>query len=183
MSATSSRNYRNQPAMTQHGSVVWFISFGDLLTLLLCFFLVLTPWKQLNQRSQDQSSPPVKSKNVVAGGIGTTLADELPERGFQLLREVPIFARELESLDELVLGSLEQALEEVEKRIVRVEVLVCGAAEEQGQFIYRVSGTVGKIREGNFSTSYQLAHGCQDRAVLAPVNDKTVGRVRILGLL
>ncbi len=56
-----------------HTSVVWFISFGDLLTLLVCFFFVLTP--QLTfERNENVKKEALKLDGHTEIPSGTTFA-------------------------------------------------------------------------------------------------------------
>jgi hypothetical protein len=52
---------------------VWFISLGDLLTLLVCFFLVLTP-QNLSPQSKSHSKQAVSTPSDRLKVVGTMLA-------------------------------------------------------------------------------------------------------------
>jgi hypothetical protein len=66
-------SYRSQPSSA--ASDVWFISFGDLLTLLVCFFLVLTPKGSLSGESAKYDQA-VSEVAVSTDGSGTKVAGE-----------------------------------------------------------------------------------------------------------
>lgn len=52
---------------------VWFISLGDLLTLLVCFFLVLTPHKSTSSNAAQTKQGVIGSQGV-KDDVGTVLA-------------------------------------------------------------------------------------------------------------
>jgi len=58
---------------TSPQSDVWFISLGDLLTLLVCFFLVLTP-QNLSPQSKSHSKQAVSTPSDRLKVVGTMLA-------------------------------------------------------------------------------------------------------------
>ncbi len=57
----------SESARDDQAAAVWFISFGDLLTLLVCFFFVLTPQLSFN-RKESQKKEGLK---VLSEGVGT----------------------------------------------------------------------------------------------------------------
>lgn len=178
-SHSSSRHHHSVEG--QPGSVVWFISFGDLLTLLLCFFLVLTPWDRLKEKTKEQSLQRGSSKPAVAVGGGTTFASDLPLRGSVVKRELPIFTRELEVEDSSMFAPLERDLSEVSPMNDRVEVLVCGPSEERARVVHGVGQTLKRVGLKDVPVRFLVTTRCDENEVLAPVTERYVGRVRILG--
>jgi hypothetical protein len=59
----------SESARDDQAATVWFISFGDLLTLLVCFFFVLTPQLTFNRdESETKEGLKVLGKGVAAHG-------------------------------------------------------------------------------------------------------------------
>jgi hypothetical protein len=70
-------NHANTPSdllRDDQTSIVWFISFGDLLTLLVCFFFVLTPRLSFEQR-KDMKEELVTLDGVKESRSGTVFAN------------------------------------------------------------------------------------------------------------
>jgi flagellar motor protein MotB len=79
------------------GSISWLISFGDLLTLLFCFFLVLTP--RLGGISTNQSgNSEVSSIKADDMPTGTRLANQHQEAPEVLVASAPILFSKVYSL-------------------------------------------------------------------------------------
>lgn len=165
----------------QPGSVVWFISFGDLLTLLLCFFLVLTPWDRLKQVTKGQSLQAGNSNSAVHPQSGTTFALDLPLRGSVVKHELPIFSRELEMDDSLMFMPLETELLGVSSSKHRIEVLVCSHPEERARVVYGVGEMLKRVSGKDVAVRFLVSLKCDESQVLAPVTERYVGRVRVLG--
>jgi hypothetical protein len=66
-------NFSNESNVDEQTSVVWFISFGDLLTLLVCFFFVLTP-RLVFSRAEDMKKGVLNTDIPVASPNGTAFA-------------------------------------------------------------------------------------------------------------
>ncbi len=179
-SNSSSRYYRS--AEGQPGSVVWFISFGDLLTLLLCFFLVLTPWDRLKEGGKSKSLQSSTSTLSAHPQHGTTFASDLPLRGSVVKHELPIFSRELEMDDAEMFGVLEKELVEVAPSHDRIEVLVCSPPEERARVVYGLGEVFKRIVGKDVSVRFHVTQRCEANAVLVPVTERYLGRIRILGM-
>jgi hypothetical protein len=67
------REFISAHSDSQLGFVSWFISFGDLLTLLVCFFLLLTP-RGMVRHMQTQKEQGVNDSPSADHMIGTSLA-------------------------------------------------------------------------------------------------------------
>ena len=61
---------------TSSCSDVWFVSFGDLLTLLVCFFLVLTPQTSASKEIQKPNQH-VRDSQISHSVYGTNLAQRV----------------------------------------------------------------------------------------------------------
>jgi hypothetical protein len=179
-SHSSSRYYRS--AEGQPGSVVWFISFGDLLTLLLCFFLVLTPWDRLKEAGKSKSVQASTSTLSVHQQHGTTFASDLPLRGSVVKHELPIFARELEMDDAVMFGILEKELVGISPSHDRIEVLVCSPTEERARVVYGLGEVFKRVVAKDVSVRFLVTPRCDAHAVLVPVTEQYLGRIRILGM-
>lgn len=177
-SHSSSRYYRSSEG--QPGSVVWFISFGDLLTLLLCFFLVLTPWDRLKEAGKSQSVQPTNLKTEAHQNHGTTFASVHPLRGSVVRRELPIFARELETDDAGMFRALQEDLEGASLGDDRIEVIVCSPAEERARVVYGLREMFKRVVRGDVSVRFLVTPRCDASAVLAPVTERYLGRIRVL---
>ena len=178
-SLSSRDSYR--PSDGQPGSVVWFLSFGDLLTLLLCFFLVLTPWDRLNQVKNAQSLQGSSAQNPIISQSGTTFASDHPLRGSVLSREIPILAREVSADDALMFGDLRRDLEARPMPVGRVEVLVCSPSDERARIVRGIGAALKQSVEREVSVRFVVNVGCDDRDVLVPVTEPYIGRIRVFG--
>lgn len=117
-------SFTTQTRSGEAASIVWSISFGDLLTLLVCFFLVLTPWDKLKippkpQKTQDVGALPMSmdlvginlaplpvddesiEKAVASESHGTLITrDEFSprDRKVALAAEIPLFEKDVKLL-------------------------------------------------------------------------------------
>lgn len=183
MTSYTSKQHRYTSGDGQPGSATWFISFGDLLTLLLCFFLVLTPWDRLKSPQQAQLSQRVSSQNAPTNAHGTTFASDHLLRGSVTILEVPLLSSDwgivAEEAPGFPLDALEAELRSIDVTQGTASLLVCdGKADraailrEVGEVIRRVSGGVAKV-------VLEVSGDCENPPLLKPVTDKVVGRIRI----
>ena len=180
---TSLSKYRHHGTSEgQPGSVVWFISFGDLLTLLLCFFLVLTPWDRLKKSSNAQSLPTVTGQSEVSASHGTTFASDLSLRRSVITLELPLFEGEGALGRD---GSSSVALSKELTRAMpsggRIDVLVCSGPDDRAAVVRFVGEAVERSFARRVSARFVVRRACEESQVLAPVTNKVVGRIRILG--
>lgn len=184
MTNSLSRHRRYHVSEGQPGSVVWFISFGDLLTLLLCFFLVLTPWDLLNKTSNSQSLQGVSSNNTPVSQRGTTFALDLPLRGSVVKLELPLFAEDVESdgVERSELRNVEQALRLGILEGRNAEVLVCGPREDRARLVHEVEEMFKRSNGQEMPRRFTINRGCDNDHILVPVTQRVVGRIRILGM-
>ena len=171
-------------ASTSPGSVVWFISFGDLLTLLLCFFLVLTPWDRLKSVPNTQSLRPVTSNNSTLTQRGTTFASDPSLRGSVINLELPIFVEDEggDGFHTLKLGNLERELRREMPEARSAEVLVCGPLEGRARLVHEVEEMFRLSDSNKMSRRFTISRSCENDRVLVPVTERVVGRIRILGM-
>jgi hypothetical protein len=95
------RNHRRAAELTgtQLGSISWFISFGDLLTLLVCFFLLLTP-RLAMQREQMQRQQGFSNSTESLQILGTDLASRKSDVKGTSVGSVPVWQSDLGLTDE-----------------------------------------------------------------------------------
>lgn len=70
-------------------ATVWYVSFGDLLTLLLCFFLVLTPRFGVHDENSS-SKERVTDSHTASLSTGTRLATQALAGTGVFARSIPI---------------------------------------------------------------------------------------------
>lgn len=183
MTTSLSNSHRYRAADGQPGSVVWFISFGDLLTLLLCFFLVLTPWDRLKEGKNTESLRAASARMDGEHRHGTTFASDLPLRGSPVVREFPIFSQELSEGDEWMFELIAKELKARELSIGRIEVLVCSPADDRARIVRGVGEALRRGERSDVPVRFHVTRECEAGDVLAPVTEAYVGRVRVLGTL
>lgn len=182
MTTSHSNSKRSHVSEGQPGSVVWFISFGDLLTLLLCFFLVLTPWDRLKKTSNRQSLSTVTAPSTNPPQTGTTFASDLPLRGSVIKLELPLFkGAEGISGDGISPATLSAELTRAMPSGARVDVLVCGRADERAEIVRYVGETLERTFGSARGVRFVVRRGCDASEILAPVTGEVVGRIRIVG--
>jgi hypothetical protein len=175
-----------QQRTSQPGSVVWFISFGDLLTLLLCFFLVLTPWDKLRAAANTKVKQEVGPISQEAGKLGIALASPVSREQASILAEVPIQAEHVsgESLSALValMDALQQEVAPLRDRAHTLTVTVCDPSVDR----LRVVAEVGKLaREFDKEASdigIEVASDCNRIDILRPTTAKLVGVISMRGV-
>jgi flagellar motor protein MotB len=185
MTISPSKQHRYPSSAGQPGSVVWFISFGDLLTLLLCFFLVLTQWDRLKNDSKSQSFQ--RSSPSLTGAIsgGTTLASDLNLKGSVVKLELPIFAKDVDGddVEVLKLDNIEQELRRVVRDGSRAEILLCSPVEDRAHVVLEVEEMFKRGNGTDVPRKFTVSRSCDnDARLLVPVTERVVGRIRILGM-
>jgi hypothetical protein len=142
--------------------VVWFISFGDLLTLLLCFFLVLTPWDRLKKSSNTESLPTVTAQSDTIDNPGTTLASDLPLRGSVIALELPLFEGEGGLSGEgLSSAALSRELTRAMPSGGRIDVLVCSGADVRAAVVRFVGEAVERSFGSGVSARFVVRRSCE----------------------
>jgi flagellar motor protein MotB len=138
------------------GGEAWFISFGDLLTLLVCFFLLLTPQAPSNAGTL-QTNQQVSANPGVSLNSGTDLASLPLDPTSSVTGVVPIWrdslvvagqARERNERSAVWLWELRRSLERGQGVVVKL----CDPAVEQevvsevaGELTNRI-GAVGRVQ-------------------------------------
>ena len=133
-------------------STVWFISFGDLLTLLLCFFLVLTPKFSLpvgkNSKKASVSAPLDLSANdgtYFARIDSKDPSKDALERSGRPLKSIPITvplaqSQEVAALQSQMLAGLDVLIREPVRGKFGVSVKMCSGVRVDDL----LSGVYGK---------------------------------------
>jgi len=170
---------------SQPSSVVWFISFGDLLTLLLCFFLVLTPWDKLRTKpnpAEHQRVATVSSLNV---GLGTEFASAVSESRSSVLAEVPIYEEQLSStaLSDLIsiVNTCEREIGPVVKDAHSVTLTVCAPDVDRIKVLAEVGNLVRSVVGESANVGIEVASTCQHLDILRPTTGRVVGVVSVRG--
>ena len=167
----------------QPGSAAWFISFGDLLTLLLCFFLVLTPWGRLGASKQALSSQRFSLQNPPPALDGTTFASDLPLRGSVTILEAPLLANDwgivAEEAPGFPLEALEAELRSVNFRGATASLLVCDGKVDRAAILREVGDVLRRVSGEEGTVVLEVSGDCENPPLLKPVTEKVVGRIRI----
>lgn len=173
------------PATTTTG-LVWLISFGDLLTLLVCFFLVLTPWSagrlQLVQRQQQ-----LISTQALTETPGTSLASQ--SGGLSVSREKLVIARQYALTSSLFQEARKARLQEVLKSVQgevtarrqerpRVILTICGEVA-RGQVLQRLGVELTEMPEINMRLEVEIERGCRNQRARSSEADELVGSITI----
>jgi hypothetical protein len=184
-------------------SIVWSISFGDLLTLLVCFFLVLTPWDKLKVQHYTEEAQVVRVLPLSADLLGTNLAQAvykplveksglltrggpgLRNRSVVLRAEVPLFQFQIGEPSvsgiENLSGSIRREVPEALKRGSVVVLRICDTSiplDETIPLVGRMLQEVG-VQEKQLVISYPT-NGCRDVATMRPVTERVVGSITIM---
>ena len=174
------------------GSLSWYISFGDLLTLLLCFFLVLTPWEKLSVAPVPSISPVLRSDAVADGGAGTNFAGSVlksPQepatagQGWEeqlmaaVVSEVPLFAHA--DPVEWEWGVRGEVARMTERN--RISLAVCGRDDGRAAVVAEVGAALQRSGVDARAVQIEFIADCADLRVLRPVTAAVVGVVRVRG--
>lgn len=175
-----------QHASSQSGSVVWFISFGDLLTLLLCFFLVLTPWEKL----RPTANPKIKQEVVstARGGmqLGTVFAPSNVEGQSPIMAEIPIYAEHVsgESLSGLasLADALKRELDPLTEEAHSLTITVCDSTVDKARALVAVANLTREVDRTAVGIGIEVASDCDRIDILRPTTAKVVGVVSMRGV-
>ena len=184
MNQSSSRHRALSHSDGTPGSVVWYISFGDLLTLLLCFFLVLTPWDRLKSVPNAQSLQRLSADNATSSQRGTTFASDPPLRGSVVRLELPLFSEDVagEGVEPPKLDNLELELRRVMPEGRSAEVFVCAPLDERARLVHEVEELFRRSEADELPRRFTVSRSCENDRILVPVTERVVGRIRILGM-
>ena len=182
-SSSNSSSFRQ--TVDHQGSVVWYISFGDLLTLLLCFFLVLTPWSRSPTAQNEQSKQRLSSEQSLASPDGTTFALGRNLKGSVLLSEVPVFERDwllsIADSKDVPSSMMDDHLRHLRGRISRASLLVCHSRVDRGLVLQRWGEVVHAILGDHVRLEFVVTGSCSSADIRAPVTENVVGRIRLVG--
>jgi hypothetical protein len=185
VTSISSRKQPRDLGCEHPGSVIWYLSFGDLLTLLLCFFLVLTPWDKLKGTVNDQSVRGLEPAQGQPPHNGTTLASHPPLRGSVVLQELPILKRHVErgpeSPEALFPGLSEGDLSKLLGSGGKVAILVCDARVDRAEILREFSQLIHRVGGDTAVFGIEISTSCESAEVLSPMTEEIVGRVRVTG--
>jgi hypothetical protein len=170
-------SYRNRSVANEQSSVVWFISFGDLLTLLLCFFLVLTPWDRLSTPHKYQSAQQIEENRQTDSAFGTSFASK-SRRVSKIVAEVPIFEAHDGFLDVLQTANWLQQYAQ-SKEAVEISLKVCVPARERQQTLEKLGRMVTEAGGASWAVAFEVHESCESTAFLVPVTERLVGVVRV----
>ena len=170
-------------ASNDAAAVAWFISFGDLLTLLVCFFLVLTPWQTARERGKDSRKQEVALVSARSTGAGTWLAYR-PLGAISLVAtEIPLFEVDFQAAttkaESGALATIKQELTVHGAHARSIEVVVCEA--NRYPELFELLGSLRReLRVGREGAHMEMRATCEDFEILRPVTSKVIGRVRVV---
>jgi flagellar motor protein MotB len=175
-----------QHRSSQTGSVVWYISFGDLLTLLLCFFLVLTPWDKLRAAGNAKAKQEVGSAYPASRELGTVLAYSSPQGQSPILAELPIYAEHVngESLSGLIslVNALQQEVAPYMSDIHSLTVTVCDPHVDRLRVLAEVGRLTRELGGERTEVGVEVASDCNRIEILRPTTGKVVGVISMRGV-
>ncbi len=186
MTPSSHSRPSSRESSSSASSVAWVISFGDLLTLLLCFFLVLTPWDRLSAPPKTKESQMVAAQLPLQVPAGTSLAPQPARAELELLAAVPVHAGLVSSQDGVgearLLAAIEDALRPHAKagRLV-MRVVVCPSASgtvPRSEVLARVLPIAASRGFSQVGLEVEAAAGCGEPQQAE--GEVVVGRVNIL---
>lgn len=179
MANTTSNRYLFTESHGHPGSVVWYLSFGDLLTLLLCFFLVLTPWSKAGQRQDSESLPRFSLVEEPALRSGTSLASGSALRGSVMFLEVPLYQRMLSEPVEYSLDDLAEQLRGGALHQGRASLLLCDSSVDREGLVEGFYSTIRRELGEKFEIEVEVSRVCEPARILSPTSEPVIGRVRI----
>ena len=150
-------------AVSVPGGEAWFISLGDLLTLLVCFFLVLTPQTPSNAKTR-QDNQMVSSQGAGTRYVGTDLASHPLDRISSAVAVLPVWRDQLGLTDESgeSMGHGKPWLEELRSALgrgERVVVKLCDRALEQ-QVVAEVAANNASDQGSATSLQFEVNAAC-----------------------
>ena len=183
MNQSSSRHRALSHSDGTPGSVVWYISFGDLLTLLLCFFLVLTPWDRLKGSALSQSGQAFSNQNKPEVSRGIAFASDPSLRGSDLLADIPVFLGDWGGvhLDETQSRPtrIEAELQAFRGQGVAASVVVCERDIDRTRFVETVGRLVHQILGEDVGVGIEVRRNCSQAALRRPMTEVPVGGIRV----
>lgn len=164
-------------------SVAWLISFGDLLTLLVCFFLVLTPWSTHSKENKKAQNQGVASHNHKADQSGIPFASRPRGLSSDLIADIPIVKSKLvaapQGLRAEIVSRIGSVAAENAGKATRIIVRLCDPKARAQALNMLKSMEMEWFRAGH-SVQVELAHECEERTDLDLGLDEVVGRILIV---
>jgi len=173
-----SRSSTRGPVSSHGASTAWLISFGDLLTLLVCFFLVLTRWHADNlSGSTGKSRVHTSLGDGESAGIAFAHPSLGPAAG--VVVEIPVLVSLLGTEVAAHTESFQRDVMSVSAQGNVTVFRVCNG--ESGFQALRQLGSI--VRASVAPTGVfrlEVSGDCRDFDVLYPTSGEVVGAVRIL---
>ena len=165
-------------------SVVWFISFGDLLTLLLCFFLVLTPWQAWGRKRLTHENQDVTPQNAERAPLGTAFAQDAARKVSEVVAEIPLFEDAVSSdsavSSALLLSTMEQELAPyLTSDGLVLTVVACSPESGRRDVVKRVAPLALSPEFSRMTFRTELVTSCSEARILRPTTAKMVGSIRV----
>lgn len=161
-----------------NASVVWFISFGDLLTLLLCFFLCLTPWERLGKKPNSELDQAIVEKPQTVSSSGTSFASK-PRRVSKIVAEVPVFQADDGQVD-LLRARQGVATALKGDRHLAVTLKVCDPTVARQRVLEELGQEVQALVGKETLIEFEIMGSCEGSSLLAPVTEKVLAAIRIV---
>lgn len=173
----------SRPSIGDAASLAWLISFGDLLTLLVCFFLVLTPWSARHDESERAQYQHVTSQAAFAEKDGISLANRPLGQKFDLIAVIPIVKSKLlsapEALGVEIVSRLESISGESGNEAGLMIVSLCDQQLRAEAFNVLHSISPERFHNGH-APQLELSHDCEGVTESGLGADKVVGNIRIV---
>jgi hypothetical protein len=171
-------------ASSSGANVVWLISFGDLLTLLVCFFLVLTPWTKVKfgSTASNQSVTAATQREHISG---TALANRSlgPRTSLEQVGEFVLsrnaFGRDQEAQLREVIESVRRTVAEGHVGARRVIVELCGS-QSRVDVLRRVGSGLAEALRDRLELEVIIDGKCGAIQAQHPRFENPVGVIRIL---
>lgn len=161
-----------------NASVVWFISFGDLLTLLLCFFLCLTPWDRLGKEINSETKQDVAENPESVSSFGTSFASKA-RRVSKIVAEVPVFEKADGQID---LAAIRHGVSTASRgdNHLAVTLKVCEPRVSRQSLLEVLGHEVKALVGEDTRIDLEVLGSCEGSSLLAPVTEKVVAAIRIV---
>ena len=185
--------HQTTPRLQQHRAssnpeaVVWFISFGDLLTLLLCFFLVLTPWQAWGRKQPTHENQDVTQQEADSAPLGTALAQDAAREVSEVVTEIPLFEDSVSSdspvARALLLATMEEELAPYLKSDgLALTIVACSPDSDRRDVVKRVAPLALSPEFSRLTFRAELVTSCSAARILRPTTAKVVGSIRVTRL-
>jgi len=181
MNNTSSRSHQGSSSAA---NLVWLISFGDLLTLLVCFFLVLTPWSHMRFSSagSKQSLTPLPSSDQP---LGTSLASRTlrlrtsaEQLGEFVLTRVAL-SKDREAQFQEIITSVGRAVSQEPVGTAPITLEICGDYP-RAELLRRVGGGLAETLKERLTLEVEIDGECRAIQARHPQIENPVGVIKIV---